>query len=72
MALFIPGPTTISQKRHDWTGTYSYVGVAVLGTADSTASWRITRLTVNSAGAVTATGVASNVAWTNRYSATYT
>ena len=60
------------QRRHDWAAPYDYLGTAPAGTADGTAGWTITRLTVSTAGVVTATGTATNVTWTGRASHTYT
>lgn len=58
------------ERRHEWTGTYDYCGVAPLGAADASAVWTITRIAVASAGTVTVT-TATSVAWTNRATATY-
>jgi hypothetical protein len=66
------GPSRASERRHDWSAPYDYIGTAPLGTADNTAAWRITRLTVSTAGAVTATGTATGVTWTGRSGHTYT
>ena len=65
-------------------GTFSYYGVmlnyfipsapAIPYTISSSADvnkWEITRSTLTSAGAVTSTAKASNVAWTNRETSTY-
>ena len=49
----------------------NYNGYAVTGSAESSAVWTITRLTISASGAITI-GTATNVAWTNRESATYT
>ena len=49
----------------------NYNGYAVTGPAESSAVWTITRLTISASGAITI-GTATNVAWTNRESATYT
>lgn len=49
----------------------SYLGSAVHGSAESAAVWRIVRITVASNGTCT-TGTATNVKWTDRYTATYT
>lgn len=57
--------------------TFSYYGlilnsdIPLTGSATTVAKWTITRSALSSAGAVTATAQASNVAWTNRETATY-
>lgn len=48
----------------------NYNGYAVTGSAESSAVWTITRLTIAASGSITV-GTATNVAWTNRESATY-
>lgn len=48
----------------------NYNGYAVTGSAESSAVWNITRLTISASGAITI-ATATNVAWTNRESATY-
>lgn len=57
--------------RSDFAGSSSYIGVASAGAADSSAVWTIRRSTFGSSGSVSATGVATGVAWTNRLTATY-
>jgi hypothetical protein len=59
------------ERRHDFSLPHDYLGVAIIGSAESLPVWKITRLTINAAGQVTATGVAVNVSWTNRYSVVY-
>lgn len=70
-ATGLQGPSGALSRRHDWASPYDYLGTALIGTIDSSPAWRITRLTINSAGAVTATGVATDVTWTGRASHTY-
>jgi hypothetical protein len=48
----------------------NYCGYAPDGSAESSAVWTITRLTISASGAITI-ATATNVAWTNRESATY-
>ena len=48
----------------------NYNGYAVTGSAESSAVWTIKRLTIAASGSIT-TATATNVAWTNRESATY-
>jgi hypothetical protein len=58
-------------------GTFSYYGlllnsdIPATGSAAAVAKWIITRSALTTAGAVTATAKATNVAWTNRETATY-
>lgn len=58
-------------------GTFSYYGlllnsdIPATGSAAAVAKWSITRSALTTAGAVTATAKATNVAWTNRETATY-
>jgi hypothetical protein len=58
-------------------GTFSYYGlllnsdIPTTGSAAAVAKWIITRSALSSAGAVTATAQATNVAWNNRETATY-
>jgi hypothetical protein len=48
----------------------NYNGYAVTGSAESSAVWTITRLTISASGSITV-GTATNVAWTNRESTIY-
>jgi len=48
----------------------NYNGYAPNGSAESSAVWTITRLTISGSGAITV-GTATNVAWTNRESVIY-
>jgi len=58
-------------------GTFSYYGlllnsdIPATGSAAAVAKWIITRSALTTAGAVTATAKATDVAWTNRETATY-
>jgi len=47
-----------------------YCGYALFGSAESSTVWTINRITITSSG-TTSTASATNVAWTNRESATY-
>ena len=50
----------------------NYCGVALgTGVSEGSAVWTITRLTISISGSITV-ATATNVAWTNRESATYT
>ena len=48
----------------------NYNGYAVTGSSESSSVWTITRLTIAASGSITI-ATATNVAWTNRESATY-
>jgi len=50
---------------------YSYSGLASEGTLDSDSLWKITRLVFSDIGAISASGVAQNVTWNERLTATY-
>jgi hypothetical protein len=58
-------------------GTFSYYGlllnsdIPATGSAAAVAKWTITRSALSANGTVTATAKATNVAWTNRETATY-
>jgi nitrogen fixation protein len=56
-------------RRHETTSTYDYLGFALAGTSESTATWTLTRLTLSSSG-VSAVMHATD-SWTNRTTATY-
>lgn len=58
-------------RRHDFNG-YDYLGYAITGSSESDSVWKITRLTISSAGVVTANQTATNVKWTDRYTVIYT
>jgi len=56
-------------RRHETTATYDYLGYALSGTAESTATWTLTRLTLSSSG-ISAVMHATD-SWNNRVTATY-
>lgn len=56
-------------RRHETTSTYDYLGFALSGTAESTATWTLTRLTLSSSG-ISAVMHATD-SWTNRTTAVY-
>lgn len=58
-----------SVVESDWVNPYSYMGVAVAGSATSANVWRITRINV---GPPVSVGVAEPVAWDDRYTVVYT
>jgi hypothetical protein len=55
--------------RSSVSGGYSYIGAAALNSADSSSVWKVTRVSLS---APITTGIAQNIAWTNRLTATYT
>lgn len=61
----------VTDKRFDFVSPYSYCGVAPVGSAEADAVWRITRITISEAGTVSATESVNDVAWTDRYTVTY-
>ena len=73
-ALNIPQYMSASSRRNannTSNNNINYCGVALgTGASDSSAVWTITRLTIGASGSIT-TATATNVAWTNRQSATY-
>jgi hypothetical protein len=56
--------------RADTVGAVNYLGTAPVGTLDSDAAWTITRITLDADGTV-ATAIATDAAWTNRLTETY-
>lgn len=58
-------------RNFDLVGSASYCGVAVAGSANASSVWKITKVTFALDGSVASTGVASNVSWNNRLTATY-
>lgn len=60
-------------RRSDVTGGYAYCGVATFGSAESAASWYVTRIPLNADGTTgTVQRSATNSIWNNRTSLTYT
>lgn len=69
--------TTVTYiRRSDYTSSLDanvnllYLGQAESGSAESATTWEITRLSISSSGATTPNS-ASAVAWTDRYTTTY-
>ena len=58
-------------QRYDIQTTVIYVGSAARGTPEATAAWTIRRVSLVS-GVPTVTAWATNVAWSDRTTATYT
>ena len=56
-------------RRHETTATYDYLGFAPTGTAESTATWTLTRLTLSNTG--TSAVMHATDSWNNRLTATY-
>jgi hypothetical protein len=56
-------------RRHETSATYDYLGFAPTGTADSTATWTLTRLTLSNTG--TSAVMHATDSWNNRLTATY-
>jgi hypothetical protein len=50
---------------------YSYSGIAPEGTVETDPFWKITRLAFSDTGSLSATGIAQNVTWNERLTATY-
>jgi len=84
VALGLYSPTTqrdpdnyIHSFALNTAGTFSYYGlllnsdIPATGSAATVAKWTITRSALSANGTVTATAKATNVAWTNRETATY-
>lgn len=58
-------------RNFDLVDSSSYCGVAVADSLNSESVWKITKVTFANDGSVESTGVASNVAWDDRLTATY-
>jgi hypothetical protein len=56
-------------RRHETSATYDYLGYAPTGTAESTATWTLTRLTLSNTG--TSAVMHATDSWNNRVTATY-
>lgn len=65
------GGGSAGERRHAFASGTDYCGTAPAGSAENSAVWTISRLTIASAGTVTA-ATATNVKWTDRLTATYT
>ncbi len=64
------GDSGAHARRHDFADPYSYCGTAATGTPDATNAWSISRIEVLATGA-TIKKTATAVAWSNRYSISY-
>lgn len=58
-------------RNFDLVDSSTYCGVANAGSQNSDSVWKITKVTFALDGSVESTGVASNVAWNDRLTATY-
>jgi hypothetical protein len=56
-------------RRHETSATYDYLGYAPTGTAESTTTWTLTRLTLSNTG--TSAVMHATDSWNNRVTATY-
>jgi hypothetical protein len=64
--------TTRRNANNSTNNNINYCGVAAgTSVSESSAVWTITRLTISASGSIT-TAIATNVAWTDRETATYT
>ena len=63
--------TAAYARRFAWASPYSYSGRAATGSATSASVWTIKRSQVSASGAITATLTATNVAWDNYATASY-
>jgi len=59
------------EVRSDFVTDTSYIGIAPNGSAESANVWTIYRNVIDSDGNITSTTEANNVAWDDRYTATY-
>lgn len=57
--------------RTDFVNNSNYIGKALPNTSESSNTWRIKKITLNSVGQVLSTTIASNVSWNDRITATY-
>jgi hypothetical protein len=57
--------------RSDTVSSTSYIGRAVADAATSASVWRIRRTVLSASGLISSTGTATNVAWNDRLTATY-
>ena len=67
------GTIKLSEEvRSDFVTDTAYIGLAPLGSAESANVWTIYRIIIDSEGNITSTTTATNVAWDDRLTATYT
>ena len=66
------GTIKLSEEvRSDFVTDTAYIGLAPLGSAESANVWTIYRIIIDSEGNITSTTTATNVAWDDRLTATY-
>lgn len=63
--------TTKNTILSDVVSSTNYIGIAPTGTSTSSSSWKIKRTIYNTNGTISSTGVANNVAWTDRLTSSY-
>lgn len=67
------GTIKLSEEvRSDFVTDTAYIGLAPLGSAESANVWTIYKIVIDSGGNITSTTTATNVAWDDRLTATYT
>ena len=64
-------PIPVYTRRSDTSGSFTYCGIALSGSSESSPVWDITRIDIPLSGSALSQ-YAYNVAWTNRYTETYT
>ena len=64
------GQSAQREARSDWVSPYNYIGIAAKGSAETSAVWKITRITIS--GTTVTTATITNVKWSDRLTATYT
>lgn len=62
--LMNPKGSNSIERRHDWQVPYDYCGTASIGTAETTSTWTITRITVADDGSTTSS-ILYNVKWSD-------
>jgi len=60
-----------NEIRSDFASNYSYIGVAVYGSSESSSVWTIRRSLITSGGAIGSTSTAASVKWSDRLTSTY-
>lgn len=66
------GTIKLSEEvRSDFATDTAYIGTAPIGSAESANVWTIYKIVIDSGGNITSTTTATNVAWDDRLTATY-
>lgn len=68
--LMNPKGSNSIERRHDWQVPYDYCGTASNGTAETTSTWTITRITVAEDGSTTSSTL-YNVKWSDHLTLNY-